>query len=700
MPSPAGTRLIGTPCFTTGWYLVQYWHHFMTTTRIAVTKESPARSAFTSFTRLLVGILVLAVLAGGCVGSCKRRDAADTDDDAQRSELSGVDLHEQRALVKQHRELAEQEAALTAEQRKAFADAYCWVGVSLYERGKHAESEPYFREALRLQPKHARATMGLGDLCAVRCEFLEAFDAYEHAAKLDAALGDVLRKRLARLAQLAFAEAERQIADSEIVRAREVLEFVRDYLDEFDGSTARKRLAQIEPLFQPEQLVARHQALAGQGKEITPAERELYADAYYSVGARLWRQGKRAESEPYFRAVLGLRPDDARAIVRLGDLFALRRQFRPAAEAYARARTLDTGLTDAIEKRRTRLTKTALAIAAQRAADSKIAAAIEALEFVEEFFGDIGGEEARTQLEQVKPLLRAEQLLAEARDELAHYRNEEGYKRLRQIATKYPRTYFAQEANRLLEKNGQKIVLCDTATGYKLPTHWRRTSTEHFEIYYERATGLSGSKRYAEEAFARIVSDFGMDDAAWTTRVTMYLFSDDESWREFLQMNPDTTMEWAGGFALPWANEIYLYVTERRSHLYKHVLPHELTHVLHHRYVGGIEQPLWLMEGLAVSQEKGGVKGARRAIDDLVENNAAFRLAKLFSLTYYPSEAIHLFYAQSATVVGFMIDEYGLDAFKEFMFAFADTHDTVEVIDSVYGISLDTFEEKWEKYAR
>ena len=665
-----------------------------------MTRGSSARSAFTSFTRLLVGILVLAVLAGGCVGSCKRREAADKDDGAGRSELSGVDLQKQRALVKQHRELADQEAPLTGEQRKAFADAYCWVGVSLYERGKHAESELYFRQALTLRPKHARATMGLGDLYAARCRFRDAFDAYEHAAKLDAALGDVLRKRLTRLAQLALADADRQIADAEIVRAKEVLEFVRDYLDEFDGSTARTRLAQIEPLFQPEQLVARHQARVREGRDITPAERELYADAYYSVGARLWRQGTRAESKPYFRAVLSLRPDDARAIVRLGDLFALRRQFRPAAEAYERARTLDTGLTDAIEKRRTRLTKTALAIATQRAADSQIVAAIEALEFVEEYFDDIGGDEARKQLEQVKPLLRAEQLLAEARDAIAHYRTDEGYKQLRQIAATYPRTYFAQEANRLLEENGQKIVLCDTATGYKLPTHWRRTSTEHFEIYYERATGLTGSKRYAEEAFARIVSDFGMDDAAWTTRVTMYLFSDDESWRDFLEMNPDKTMEWSGGFALPWANEIYLYVTERRSHLYKHVLPHELTHVLHHRYVGAIEQPLWLMEGLAVSQEKGGVKQARRSIDDLVKDGAAFRLAKLFSLTYYPSETIRLFYAQSATVVGFMIDEYGLDAFKEFMFAFADTHDTAEVIESIYGISLDTFEEKWEKYVR
>ena len=691
---------MGTPCFTTGWQLVQYRHQFMTTTRIAVTKEFPARSAFTSLTRLLVGVLVLAVLAGGCVGSCKGRGADRQDDDARRSALGGVDMAKQRALVKQHRELANQGATLTREQRKLFADAYCWVGVSLYERGKHAASELYFREALRLRSKHARATMGLGDLCAARYEFRAAFDAYEAAAKLDAALGDVLRQRLARLAEIALAYADRQIAESEITRAKDALEFVRDYLDEFDGKEARTRLAKIEPLFQPERLVARHQDLVRQGRELTAAERELFADAYYCVGASLWRRGKRAESEPYFRAVLSLQADDARAIVRLGDLHALRRQFRAAAEAYQRARELDSELAEVIETRRTRLTSVALAIAAQRIADSKIAAATEALEFAEKYFNDIGGDEARKQLEQIKPLLRAEQLLAEAQDDFAHYRKDEGYKRLRRIATEYPRTYFAQEANRLLEERGQKIVLCDTATGYKLPPHWRRTATEHFEIYYERASGLAGSKRHAEDAFARTVRDFGMNDAAWTTRVTMYLFSDSESWNEFLDMNPDKTLEWAGGFALPWANEIYLYVTERRSQLYKNVLPHELAHVLHYRYVGGIQQPLWLKEGLAVSQEDGGIKEACKAVDDLVKSGAAFRLERLFNLAYYPSQAIHLFYAQSATVVGFMIDEYGIDAFKEFMFAYASTQDTPEVIEAVYGISLDSFEEKWEKYVR
>ncbi len=447
-------------------------------------------------------------------------------------------------------------------------------------------------------------------------------------------------------------------------------------------------------------LIQQHHELIRSGKKPTARQCRLFADAYYEVGVELVRKGKRAEAEPYFREALRLWPKHARATLRRGDIFAVRRQFKPAAQAYERAGKLDVALQRTVRKRRTRLVELVLAIADQRLADCEVAGARQVLEFVQRYLEDVGGDEARKRLKKLEPLLRAEVLLGEARQEIARHPKTEGYKKLRQVATDFPRTYFAQEANRLLEANGRKIVLHDTATGYKLPLHWRRTTTEHFEIYYEKQRALTGAKRHAEEAFRKIVADFGMDDIEWKTRITMYLFSDDEEWQAFLRMNRDKTMEWAGGFALPWANEIYVYVSDEKKYLYKRLVPHELTHVLHYRYVGGIYQPLCITEGLARFQEKGGVKEAREAIDELVKRGEAFELEELFKLSYYPPQAISLFYAQSATLVGFMIDEYGLDKFKEFMFAFASTRDAAETIGSVYGISLDIFGKKWEKYVR
>ena len=450
----------------------------------------------------------------------------------------------------------------------------------------------------------------------------------------------------------------------------------------------------------PTELVAEHRALAREGEAFTNDQRQLYAKAYSSVGESLWRHGKRPEAEGYYREALRLWPDHAWATLRLADILAAQRRFKAAAEAYERAGQLDERLRYMVRTRRAKMARVVLAIADQRIGDGQMAGARQVLDFVLKYLGDAGADEARARIEQIKPLLRAQKLLAEAKEDIARFPKTEGFRKLRQVATDYPRTYFAQEANRLLEANGQKIVLHDTAGGYKLQPHWRRTSTAHFEVYYERQTGLTGSKRYAEQAYERIVNTFGMDDAEWKTRVSMYLFSDRESWREFLAMNPDRTEEWVGGWASPSTSEIYLYVTDRKARLYKRVLPHELTHVLHHRYVGGIKQPRWLKEGLAETQEQDGLKDARKAVGKRLKRGEVFGLRGLFGFADYPSDDVDLFYAQSATVVGFMIDEYGIDAFKEFMFAYASTQDTPEVIEAVYGISLDSFEEKWEKYVR
>lgn len=465
--------------------------------------------------------------------------------------------------------------------------------------------------------------------------------------------------------------------------------------------SAGERKAPKADTAEQQALVQEHRELVKQGGTPTPEQRELYADAYYSLGARLWRQGRRDEAGRYFWEALRLRPEHARAMVRLGDLYAMKGQFKAAAQAYERAGQLDVGLRTTVGRRRVRLLNMVLVIADRRLHDYQIAGAREVLEFVQQYLADVGAEEAQRRLAEIEPLLGLERLVREAQADIAAGHTIDGYRKLREVATDHPRTYFAQEANRLLEEHGQKIVLHETATGCKLPLHWRRASTEHFEVFYEKRAALTGAKRAAEKAFAKIVSTFGMADARWQTRTTVYVFSDSEAWRDFVAANADKEiMEWARAFAAPWGNEIYMHVTEDTDELYDHILPHELAHVLHHRYVGGAHQPIFLKEGIAVSMERDGAKEARDEIRRRVKDGSAFPLAKLVSFSAYPDRDVRLFYAQSATVVGFIVDEYGLDGLKELMFAFRGTTDSVHAIEEVFGVSLDTFEKKWEKFVR
>ena len=450
------------------------------------------------------------------------------------------------------------------------------------------------------------------------------------------------------------------------------------------------------------ELIQQHHALIKSRTPLTPEQSKRFAAAYYEAGLELHRARQLKEAEPYLRAALRLDPQHARATMRLGEVLAIEHQFKAAAESYARAGQLDPGLAVKVKGLRRALLRTVLNVADQRLADSQIAGAQEVLDFVLRYLEDVGGDEAVERLEKLRPLLQAEKLLNAAKQDFTQFNKHKAYAKLRQVATAYPRTWFAQEANRLLSEHDQKIVRQTTAAGFTMPPSWRRDVTAHFEIYYERRTGLTGVKRYAEKAFTKIVTDFGMTDVEWKTRITMYLFSDDEQWQKFLAMN--TSMHsWAGAFAVPHKNEIYVYVTDKKKDLYKGFVPHELTHILHHRYVGGARQLLCVREGIAQFQEKDAIKEARKAIRGRVKNGSAMPLGELLRMRQYPDSmdrtGIRDFYALSATLVGFIIDEYGAGKLKEFMFATdgADP-DVEEAIKKVFGITLDTFEKKWKKY--
>ncbi len=442
------------------------------------------------------------------------------------------------------------------------------------------------------------------------------------------------------------------------------------------------------------ELVRQHRELVTSGKKPSAKQCELFGEAYYDVGRDLYRKGKRKEAGRYYCAALALCPNHGRAAIRLGDVYAAERRYKDAVEAFTRAETLDSRLEGAVKERREKLLEAVLQVADQRLKDCQVAGAKQALDFVERHLADACGDQLGERLKKIEPLLKAEALLNAAKDDFVWHRQADGYTKLRKVATEYPRTYFAQEANRLLEEHGQKVVLQGTATGYALRPHWRRKTTEHFVIYFEKSGVMARTARNAEKAYARIVETFGMADAGWQTRVTMYVFSDEEAWEEFLLENGKRP-EWAAGFAMPHLDEIYLHVTDKTKDLYVDLLPHELAHVLHYRYVGKIYQPRWLKEGIAQMMEKDAVDEARDVLKEYARMDKVYSLRELVSVR---EAYVYLYYAESILLIDFIIKEYGLEKLKELMFAFEDTKSGEEAITKVFGISLDAFEKKWKKY--
>jgi hypothetical protein len=122
---------------------------------------------------------------------------------------------------------------------------------------------------------------------------------------------------------------------------------------------------------------------------------------------------------------------------------------------------------------------------------------------------------------------------------------------------------------------------------------------------------------------------------------------------------------WVGGQADPDLGVLLLTVNpgpEERIEL-ERILPHELTHILLYQRMGedGYSNlPSWLNEGLATLQEHPPDAAFRIALDEAVRQDSLLPLESLCAAFPFSSSDATLAYAQSASVVQYIKDIYGI----------------------------------------
>ncbi len=143
-----------------------------------------------------------------------------------------------------------------------------------------------------------------------------------------------------------------------------------------------------------------------------------------------------------------------------------------------------------------------------------------------------------------------------------------------------------------------------------------------------------------------------------------------------------------GGFAF---REFDLFVV---AALREDDIVHEATHLLLGEAVGPAMSrvPAWLNEGLATYFESGSRREstAERAIRE----GSLLRLRAMNAVPGTP-EGVRLFYAQSWSVVKYMIDTYGTDRMSALIHAIGSGLHTNEAVEQVYGASLEEIETDW-----
>lgn len=226
---------------------------------------------------------------------------------------------------------------------------------------------------------------------------------------------------------------------------------------------------------------------------------------------------------------------------------------------------------------------------------------------------------------------------------------------------------------------------------------WRSISEGQLTVYW-----YQGSESFARQILAaaqaalpRLSHDSG---TLLNEPVAIYLYNGSGD----LQGAMIFPNEWTGGSAYPDYGTITLGVSPVNLDWGVKTVAHELAHLVVHRltrnpYLG---VPVWLDEGLAMYAE-GPLDGEFvNVLDRAVAAGRLFSVRSLASPFSVFTDQSLLSYAQSYSIVEFLISRYGQAKMLELLGVFRGGSDYDAALEKVYGFDMDGLNQRWRDYIR
>ena len=203
------------------------------------------------------------------------------------------------------------------------------------------------------------------------------------------------------------------------------------------------------------------------------------------------------------------------------------------------------------------------------------------------------------------------------------------------------------------------------------------------------------------ESFAQTMLDAGLEglrrnkeQAGMTPDipVEIYVYPSYDEMRDAILYEP----QWTGGLAYS-DSSIIIMGTSGDDEFDKATVIHEVTHILVGRNaftcIGSI--PTWLNEGLAVYNEGPLDQNMQSQFDIALRDDEFFPVRSLGgNFSEIPEKAL-LSYAQSYSVVNFMLETYGQEKMSQLLTALSNAEPVDDALVSIYGLDTDGLDAAW-----
>lgn len=197
----------------------------------------------------------------------------------------------------------------------------------------------------------------------------------------------------------------------------------------------------------------------------------------------------------------------------------------------------------------------------------------------------------------------------------------------------------------------------------------------------------------AQQALARLAEDTG---AELEKPAKLYIYANTQDLRGAM-IYPQ---EWTGGVAFTRYGIIAIGIAPDKLDWGKRAIAHELTHLVIHQMTLNPynDLPTWLDEGLAMHTE--GVLGLEYTayLNKAIAEKSLISVRSLSSPFSAYAEQSYLSYAQSYSLVDFLISKYGQTRMLELLLTFREGSSYDGALEKVYGFDMDGLNTLWQDY--
>jgi len=224
---------------------------------------------------------------------------------------------------------------------------------------------------------------------------------------------------------------------------------------------------------------------------------------------------------------------------------------------------------------------------------------------------------------------------------------------------------------------------------------WRSLTEGKVTIYWYKGDDAFAQELMAttQQALEKLAEDTG---AELERPAKLYIYASSEDLKGAM-IHPQ---EWTGGVAFTRYSTMAIGIAPNNISWGKRAIAHELTHLVIHQMTLNPynDLPTWLDEGLAMRSE--GMLGPEFTtyLSKAIAEDSLISVQSLSSPFSAYGDKARLSYAESFSLVEFLISSYGRDKMFELLNIFRQGSGYDKALESVYGFDMGGLDSLWRDY--